>query len=879
MLLTGLVYASVHASLIDSSDLKVVEEQYNIDPDTVRDAAQGLNVGNQKGAVPSVSVAFTPVSPKPGEMMTARATAIFFTTTKEKLYYTWYLKRKGCDSGAEDRDDKREDKDGRRYTKKVAASNEFCDKDGDNDGYVTPNDWKISAMKLIVRGGYDPNPTENDDNKTPNFAHNPAPDTGDDKDGYKAVFGGDGEIDSLKNFKYCYIQDVNTGKNYELNSSFAITTETAAKIRSSCYNGSFASHLFANPDMDGANPGLQPGDGNFGAKEEAFWGTDPHNPSTAQDGRKDEAAVVGVGADELSWIYFTGDQVGVAVECVSMTPTKHTDSSKMIMWGWPKNLCAPKLRKNLAPPFIDAYQYQDKNDYTVVIPVVDMTEHDFDKCFHDNLLDPAKGGQPTNMKVTLSSSPQNPVAMVFGPNDKNPLGDTVNVQALTEDSTADPATIYYKWDVRVSVNGTMNPNFNDQSQWASITQELVKNNSVGTVEGNGKKELYINLNFSQKLAAKFPNASSEGGVGYLYVKVQTRENFEQEQGRGGTGYMVIKFTLVGAAGIDVSTVKTVSGADANTPLKLAIDQSICMNGISAVRCKVMPNQIIGVSAPQNDLYDTYLWTINKKPLECSSNISSECTDGKTSNKAFFPILGNPGEQYTVELVESNAKTGESLTLNRVFQIVEPSVLIGPIEVNGVSAAYKKLIGFYQGLDGSEVADYSPNTFEIATGQTLTLQPLFNATNLQGNTKLLWVVDGVPAEDVDPTTGIMTLPITQTDGSILQIDLKGVYYQSQDIRRALLDIWGVSPTISTETNFETHASIVVVTQEDEDDGIGMLSLPNKYFGAVISYIPESVLFVLRLSLSLALALFFVGFIQSFIPATTVTQSAPRDNQQD
>ena len=122
-----------------------LEDRYGIDKSTIQDYSQELNVSNQKGEGPQVTLVFNPSTPKLGEEVTAMATPVMFSTSADKLYYTWYLKRKDCDT------------DG-NFHKAVDKNNPAqgaCDMDG--DGYITPNDWKIAAMKLVALGGYEPN--------------------------------------------------------------------------------------------------------------------------------------------------------------------------------------------------------------------------------------------------------------------------------------------------------------------------------------------------------------------------------------------------------------------------------------------------------------------------------------------------------------------------------------------------------------------------------------------------------------------------------------------------------------------------------------------------------------------------------------------------
>jgi hypothetical protein len=153
--------------------------------------------------------------------------------------------------------------------------------------------FKVRAMKIITSDGY-----ENDGTKP--YINN---------SGYKAIFGGDNQKGKSN---HCFFSDVSSGKQYEFNE---------------------CKHLFPNA------PGAVTGDGTFTENEENFWSTDPSNPDTAGRGHTDEANVVGLGANAFTWTYQEGDQIGVAVEGISIEPTSYDDSSYKIMWALTKNKC------------------------------------------------------------------------------------------------------------------------------------------------------------------------------------------------------------------------------------------------------------------------------------------------------------------------------------------------------------------------------------------------------------------------------------------------------------------------------------------------------------------------------------------------------------
>ena len=378
-----------------------LEKRYHLDLESVQDQGELFNVAPNKQPAPEVSLFFSPTDPRVGEKITAKAFPVYFSNNEESLYYTWYLKRAGCDL----------------TNSPSQSARQLCDRDGDRR--ITVEDWKIESARIIAQNGYDSTQTSYNSDS--------------DDDGYKARFGGDNKT-NVPN--YCYYHDNQTGINYEIAdarqanfncpsgktpvcvvpidevtsgtisadvdagaSSNAASTggDTSSNTTSSssasasgntfnlsnstctvsglpvCNSAGTASCAVGTPScvtdpnndssescgttlstcQTSTNAGVSPvcqhlfpnaigeesGDGSFGAEEEEFWETDPNDPDTADNGNKDEANVVGFGQSSFTWNYIAGDQVGVAVEGSSMIATKHDNSSLMIMWAFPKKDC------------------------------------------------------------------------------------------------------------------------------------------------------------------------------------------------------------------------------------------------------------------------------------------------------------------------------------------------------------------------------------------------------------------------------------------------------------------------------------------------------------------------------------------------------------
>ena len=370
-----------------------LERRYHLNLKSIQNQGEYFNVSDQKKLSPEVLLFFSPADPRPGQEITAKAFPIYFENKKEDLYYTWYLKKNGCDLGV--------------IGTGIPLS---CDKDGDNK--VTVEDWKIEASLIIAnttieKSGIDYSLPDNDN------------------DGYRATYGGDGKENIPDR---CYIMDQKTGIQHELaRGSGSTTTSNQQQTTSNCpigyelkctqenlvtcrdsgsssWTNVCASDPKSPPSCTGntfsCNIGLKPlclpeyysppgynidcgedwtcnqvaqqpntlncgsgggggggesengckhlfpnapnfttGDSKFLLEEERFWGTNPQDPDTSNTGYGDESNIVGRGILNFSWNYQVGDKVGVAVEGTSQIPTKHDEHSKMIMWALPKNDC------------------------------------------------------------------------------------------------------------------------------------------------------------------------------------------------------------------------------------------------------------------------------------------------------------------------------------------------------------------------------------------------------------------------------------------------------------------------------------------------------------------------------------------------------------
>ena len=857
-----------------------LEKRYNVNLESIKNAGQSFNVSNTKKNVPEVSLFFSTPDPKSGQKITARALPVYFSNSEESLYYTWYLKRKDCNANT-------------------------CDYNG--DGKYNSKDWRIEAATLLVQNGFD--------SVEAGMVY--AGDT--DSDGYKARFGGDNK--EGKN-DYCGVYDTRSGEIYELadtgsNTTFScpagkypacmdgevgidpVTSQIDSSMISpvtpfsetpvdcfapggcspvgtpvctggsipACANGipccvddpaastscsaplavcnavpsanvgNLCKHVFAD------SPVGSTGDGVFGVNEEQFWKTNPDDPSTANNGNKDEANVVGFGLSDFSWTYFAGDQVGVAVEGTSLIPTKHDDSSYLVMWAFPKNRCMPSLVGANTGEYV-----QNVKGYPVTFPTTNLDPND---CIELNLIDPTEGGQPTNLEVNVTASPTSLV------NDESAdgSGDVAFVQATINNATRESSSIRYKWSIELSDN----PRFSNSN---NITAGAVSAELVRSVEGSGLDQLSFKLDMKPALLGAL-----SGRSGYIRFRVRVEEDVDGGGVRKGKSDVIVKFTSIGKRIVAYRVDPVVVGANTHVKLHnspIPKDNFICEDtSLERSLCRVVKNEVVGLKIDGAGLKD-FSWQVNRNPLTCTKQFTSpDCLDGAQGNIAFLPITGEVGDSYDVS-VTANTVSGETITISRVFHVVEPFVTIVS---DNKATAWPKLLGFYRDVLGKAdpaicpsgmCPDYSDNALQAFQDSSITLKAVYVPGFLGAASGLekVWMLDDDIIAETAPNT--IDFPINKAVGATYDVSFKAFSVQADLMRRALHDVWGISPLDSTEIRFTGSVQVEVQSNllaEGNQKGI------TKYYALLSSYIPETLLFTIRMFLIGTLLLFCASFVSS------------------
>ncbi len=786
---------------------------------------------------------------------------------------------------------------------KVNTSGDWCYLADSNNGKLYELVTSASPDRFVCNGGYDPacvsgsdtvNPETFNASASASGGSGGAPDAGGSGGsssvsitgqtfGYSSTYESVGSPDCKSDVPTCPSGSIaRCVLSTKIDSTFDYNSDTAGV---SCTSGSVAAggskcsfHLFPWPDTNldgsiGAAEKNDSGDGSFGSKEEDFWGTNPNDVDTADNGNKDEANVVGLGRDTFTWNYQAGDMLGVVVEGTSMIATKHDDSSSAVMWAFSKNDCEVSDKSSYT---------QTIKGYAVTIPTTSMDESDVNACLEDNLIDPLESGQGNSKKleVEVTASPENPMNDATG----EEFGDVVVVNAVVSNSSRPISEQTYYWwiDIGASPNGT----------WYGMTGEFHDAGIIPYMDGDNT--LPISLNITKKKIASSSIPSIDAILGsetfYLRVRSSVSENFTSGVSRKGASDVVIRVSNTDRK-IVANTTSAMKNAVSGKYEVSATGQRICdefydfnalpsgitnaaaaQGNLNRIACRVMKNEVVAVSVDPLGL-DDIKWTLNGAPIRCSEGVSGdpECING---NRVFFAVAGVPGETYTIRTDAVNVLTGKTLSLSRVFQIVEPEVVI---ESDDATAVWPKYVGSHTDLDGNTFDEYSDFAFETYAIGNIKMKARFlpspaklvssdlgpdNAFGTADDvSRRIWMIDGAEVPETAPgSLAIDYAPVTpKAPGEVYNISFNALLVQPVEKRQALKDIWEIDTLASSEIRVSQNIQMDVVESEEIAQG------PKKFLAAISSYLPASVLFAFRITISMMLLLFTVGFVFALIPA--------------
>jgi len=634
---------------------------------------------------------------------------------------------------------------------------------------------------------------------------------GSDDDGYEAPSGGN---DQRGKNAYCFVMDNVTGEEYEMDSC------------GSKHDGT--RHLFPNFDDD--RNGGATGDGIFGRDEEKFWHTDPNSSNTARlgNGNVDEANVAGLGVLNFSWNYEKGDKVGVVVEGVSTDIASTPDSSYKTMWAMSNRTYSEKKDGNIDDP-------SDLNDL-----------------LYDALVSPSENTAGSDMlDIILSASPDNPINDPTGEDTGDMLTITASVTNAKNNDSLD-----YSWKVYAS--NEVNP-----KEWGdSNSPQIPKSDLPESGLSNGRG---IDT-FKFKLAIEKPEGSGEFNYKFLRVLVTISEDIGEENPRKNNKAIIIPVIL--NTGDQISAHVTSAASSTNQfGVNLSLGDQICnTKETEKAICPVVKNQIIGLSIPASTFdpnTSSFFWTIDGKTFSYSSCYFDGCKEDHQVNIAYFPVLKELGEEYTVNLIAEKAN-GEKTNLTRIFKVVEPSV---KIVSDDPTVCYNSLLGEYEDTEGGRHKDYSESSFWA----NICANKIKIKATPEGEYN--WIVDGIAINSTNaPGYGfelsadnVLSLPPKENLSESYNVTANIVYSQNNLIKKALNKVWDVPYNKFYEKPLSAEANITMI-ECDPNSGLcdSNQNPSKKIFATISSSAPAYLAFLFRIVITISLILFTTKLVFSFLP---------------
>jgi len=569
-------------------------------------------------------------------------------------------------------------------------------------------------------------------------------------------------------------------------------------------------------------PGYESGSGHFETGEEKYWKTDPTDPDTDGDGFFDEADVIGLGQETFTWTYRAGDRIGIVAEGTSMIPTDEKNAYYKIMWGYP-DVCN-STKKDL----LDDDECDHSEDYGFGF-----------------LATKAPGEQEgEKLKVSLSFSPDNPVADPSDENKENISSDgviadadVITVNSSLDNTTLDPKNLYYTWQISKSTDLA-------SDDWDEVENAKSNFHLASATSGLG----LTSLAFSPKEKVLEEDTAS---LIYFKVTLTLTTSSDVKQDRGRTSVII----PVNKNGIKISLHK-VEVEDG----KAVIGEEVCNKDLYKILCPAVQGQMLAAKISgkkYNTTNSKFSWNLDSDVHNPPAN-SSDLFSGWSDTAIFFPITKESGELENVSVTAAPTDKLQPVTASRMITIVEPTVFIRSSDENSswpvtYSAPDENNPRAFKKYSAHDAFEAPPST-EISYRLDFVPDYLFEKD--PDNTVIDWSIDGMDAyasENIslgDDQRSIQLLT-SENIGTYQNIRAEAKKYWSQKEREISAAAWGVFPeAISSESSI---SAVVVDSSVNEEL---TLANPQQILAAVGTHLPYYVMYNLRLALTI-LVMFFAS----------------------
>ncbi|OGI27731.1 MAG: hypothetical protein A2359_02730 [Candidatus Moranbacteria bacterium RIFOXYB1_FULL_43_19] len=664
------------------------------------------------------------------------------------------------------------------------------------------------------------------------------------EDSYEDIHSGSDNVsqgESTSSFSRCYKHKFGTNagasgfRGFEGSSNTYGNDDTGLDYDVSCR------HKWESAPTTGSNgctsDDCASGSGRFPNGEEKYWRTDPNDPDTDGDGFNDEADVIGLGQQDFTWTYQAGDRVGVTVEGTSMIPTDEQNAYYKIMWGY-LDVCDSTKAKLLNDDLCDG-----SSDYGFgFLATMSPNEQENEK-----------------LKLSLSYSPDNPVADPSGENSENIEddgsilnADQISVTSSLDNTQYNPNLLYYTWQIQRGDPVT--------DDWGSALDIGDNFDTTSSSSGLGLTD----FSFTPKKEAL---TTSDNGIIYFKVTATAAQASGVEINRGRSSVVV----PVNKNGVRIDLYKVnVSGGEAT------LGEKICTEGLYAALCPAVKGQMLAAKisgSRYNATNSEFSWQTNGNVLNTPTNVS-EYFDGWSSTTVFFPITREQQQLEEVSVTVTPTDKLEPVKAGRLITVVEPVALVRSSDTN--TAWPKTQIVQSGSTKNSYQTVNNLNMLETFPGSDVSLYLDFVPDYLLAddeNTTVDWQIGGISINDeaFDETYGdLNVLTVEGTDLLFTAPETVGAYYDisvnlkkywSQEEADIMSSVWGIVPR-----PLESDRGITITTVEKPAVDATSLNSPTQLLAAVGTHLPHYVMYNLRLALTLLVMVFtsfwFYALIQKF-----------------
>lgn len=366
------------------------------------------------------------------------------------------------------------------------------------------------------------------------------------------------------------------------------------------------------------------GDGSFKEDEETYWGTDPTNADTDNDGYADEADIVGLGQQTVQFRYQSGDKLGVVAEGSSLFPTNEKTPYYKIMWAY-TGTCNSEVINNAekdSPGFNNLCSCSDQKDGKCK----DSKDYGFGYLKLHEIWQNVSSDASSRLQVLINFSPQRPRVQ-----------ENLFLESIVYDNDIDKDLLVYEWtlkhggEVLAAENDPKNSRIIWKKQGVEAGYTELFNQSADFKKQGGVG--WGKLNFKPIL---------EGDYTAL-VKVTQTQDTKQKVGESALNFNV------------------------NENLKLRFYQALLNNDTIEKKDEIVSNEVIPgdkiIAEYDGPYYDDLVWYLDKKKLEGSGP------------RASLLVQKNPNSTYLFKLVASN-RSRTNIAENQIsLKVISPYVSI------------------------------------------------------------------------------------------------------------------------------------------------------------------------------------------------------------